>query len=75
MFARSNLLEEDEEPFLVLPKGQVGPSLLVAARILSGTRKEFAEIKDSDLTGTRCPTAWLYSFISSQVDNPKSWTS
>ena len=48
---RSDLLEEDEEPFLVLPKAQVGPSLLVAARILSATPAEFAAFQNSDLTG------------------------
>ena len=36
----------------MLPRGQIGPSLLVAARVLGCTPKEFAQIQGLSLTGT-----------------------
>ena len=47
----SNILEEDEEFFEVLPKGQLNASLIVAARILSCDSEEFSAIQHCDLTG------------------------
>ena len=36
----------------MLPRGQIGPSLLVAARILGCSPQEFAQIQALPLTGT-----------------------
>lgn len=48
----SNLLDELIEPFLVLPRAEIGPSLLVAARILSCSASEFLLIEHLNLSGT-----------------------
>lgn len=38
---QSHLLEEDLEPFEVLPKGKIGPSLVMALRVLFASEEEF----------------------------------
>jgi len=38
----SHLLEEDLEPFEVLPKGKIGPSLVMALRVLFGSEEDFS---------------------------------
>ena len=38
----SHLLEEDLEPFEVLPKGRIGPSLVMALRVLFASEEEFS---------------------------------
>ena len=38
----SYLLEEDLEPFEVLPKGKIGPSLVMALRVLFASEEDFS---------------------------------
>lgn len=61
MLCCSKLLEEDEEIFEVLPKGQLNASLMVAAKILTCSRAAFSSIKRLDLL-SEClviPAAYL----------------
>ena len=39
----SHLLEEGMEPFEVLPKGSINPSLLMALRVLFAPEEEFSQ--------------------------------
>ena len=41
----SHLLEEEQEPFEVLPKGNIGPSLLMALRVLFAPENTFLQWK------------------------------
>lgn len=46
----SHLLEEEEEPFEVLPGGNINPSLLMTLRVLFADSKQFGAWQNLDGT-------------------------